>query len=92
MVSFHINHYISLSNNRGDLFKLTVRAKSQLDDLTLREKQVIEGICQGNTFKQIAKNLSLSPSTVSNHLYRIYLKLGIHSRNQLIALASSENN
>ena len=77
---------------QGDLYKLTVRTKSQLDDLTQREKQVVAGICQGNTFKQIAKNLSLSPSTVSNHLYRIYLKLGIHSRNQLIALANHENN
>ncbi len=68
----------------GELYKLSLRAKSPFDDLTQREKQVIDGICQGNTFKQIAKKLSLSPSTVSNHLYRIYLKLGVHTRSELV--------
>lgn len=87
--SYESLHFIQ--QQHGDLYKLTVRAKTQLDDLTQREKEVVFGICQGNTFKQIAKELSLSPSTVSNHLYRIYLKLGIHSRNQLIALANNDN-
>jgi len=70
----------------GDLFRISVRAKTRLDSLTTREKQVVEGICQGSTFKQIARQLSLSPSTVSNHLYRIYLKLGINTRSELVAL------
>ncbi|MBL4910182.1 MAG: helix-turn-helix transcriptional regulator [Alteromonadaceae bacterium] len=70
----------------GDLYRISIRLKNQLDDLTDREKQVVAGICQGNTFKQIAKQLALSPSTVSNHLYRIYLKLGINSRSELVSL------
>lgn len=74
----------------GDLFKLTVRLKNQLDELTKREREVVDGICQGSTFKQIAKNLNLSPSTVSNHLYRIYAKLGISTRSELVALVSKE--
>jgi DNA-binding CsgD family transcriptional regulator len=76
---------------QGDLFKISVRTKTKLDDLTKREQQVVQGICQGGTFKQIARELSLSPSTVSNHLYRIYLKLDIHSRNQLINLVNDES-
>jgi len=70
----------------GDLYRISVRLRSPLDDLTARERQVVDGICQGNTFKQIARALSLSPSTVSNHLYRIYLKLGINTRSELITL------
>ncbi len=70
----------------GELYRISLRLKSQLDELTLREKQVITGIVQGKTFKQIAKQLNLSPSTVSNHLYRIYLKLGINSRSELVDL------
>jgi DNA-binding CsgD family transcriptional regulator len=71
----------------GDLYRISIRLKNQLDDLSDREKQVVAGICQGNTFKQIAKQLNLSPSTVSNHLYRIYLKLAINSRSELVSLA-----
>jgi len=70
----------------GDLYRISLRLKNKLDDLSDREKQVVAGICQGSTFKQIAKNLGLSPSTVSNHLYRIYLKLGINSRSELVKL------
>jgi len=70
----------------GDLYRISLHIKNKLDDLSDREKQVVAGICQGNTFKQIAKNLGLSPSTVSNHLYRIYLKLGINSRSELVQL------
>lgn len=74
----------------GDLFKLTVRVKNQLDRLSKREGEVVDGICQGSTFKQIAKALNLSPSTVSNHLYRIYSKLGINTRSDLVALVTKE--
>ncbi len=75
----------------GDLYRLTVRVKNQLDQLSEREKQVVKGVCQGRTFKQIAQELTLSPSTVSNHLYRIYLKLGIHNRSELVALVNKNN-
>lgn len=75
----------------GELYRINVRLKSPLDDLSLREKQVVDGICQGNTFKQIARTLTLSPSTVSNHLYRIYMKLGINTRSELIELVSQQS-
>ena len=67
----------------GDLFRLSIRESSPIDKLTQREQQVIEGVTQGLSFKQIAKKLELSPSTVSNHLYRIYQKLNINNRSQL---------
>jgi len=78
---------LQISQTRlGDLFRINIRLKNQFDQLTVREKQVVSGICQGQTFKQIAKNLHLSPSTISNHLYRIYLKLGVNSRSELAKL------
>lgn len=70
----------------GDLYRVSARYQEKLDKLTEREQQVVAGICQGSTFKQIARDLSLSPSTVSNHLYRIYLKLGINTRSELVKL------
>jgi len=75
----------------GDLVKISVRVKNLLDNLTMREKQIVEEVCFGSTFKQIARKLALSPSTVSNHLYRIYIKLGINTRSELIALANKNH-
>lgn len=70
----------------GDLYKLSVRVKNELDKLTAREQQVVNEVCSGGTFKEIARTLNVSPSTVSNHLYRIYLKLGINTRSELISM------
>lgn len=74
----------------GELFKISIRVINQLDSLTSREQEVIEGVSHGKTFKQIAKELALSPSTVSNHVYRIYIKLGINTRSELIALVQKK--
>lgn len=68
----------------GDLFCVEVWPKGALDILTEREQDVVDGVCQGQTFKEIARGLGLSPSTVSNHLYRIYNKLNVNSRSELI--------
>ena len=42
----------------------------------------------GATNSDIARQLSLSVSTIETHLEHIYAKLGIHSRYQLIAAAA----
>jgi DNA-binding CsgD family transcriptional regulator len=75
----------------GELFYIGIRPEQALDKLTAREKEVVEGICSGLTFKTIARNLGLSPSTISNHLYRIYRKLGINSRSELVALLEAKS-
>jgi DNA-binding CsgD family transcriptional regulator len=70
----------------GDLYRITARPTTPLDELTQRELEVVNGVSQGMSFKQIAKKLSLSPSTISNHLYRIYQKLHISNRTELADL------
>ncbi|WP_284246045.1 response regulator transcription factor [Thalassotalea insulae] len=90
--SFSYNNLLFEVLPYGELYKISVRVKNQLDQLTNREKQVVDKICQGGTFKQVARQLELSPSTVSNHLYRIYLKLGINTRSELITLVNTSQN
>lgn len=70
----------------GDLYRVSIRECSPLDRLTSREQEVVDGVTQGLSFKQIARKLELSPSTVSNHLYRIYQKLNINNRSELADL------
>jgi DNA-binding CsgD family transcriptional regulator len=54
--------------------------------LTPRERQIARLARQGLTNNQIGARLFLSVHTVSYHLHRIYTKLGITSRGQLVEL------
>lgn len=53
---------------------------ARLDDLTKREREVFDGLCQGQSDKEIAKALGVALSTVRNHVATIYAKLDVHSR------------
>ena len=55
--------------------------------LSRRERQVIQQIGQGLKNNQIAKQLSLSETTVRHHLTSIYGKLGVSDRLELLVFA-----
>ncbi len=84
--TYHMGDLIIGIEALGDLYRVSIRESSAIDKLTHREREVVEGVTQGLSFKQIAKKLALSPSTVSNHLYRIYQKLDISNRAELADL------
>jgi DNA-binding CsgD family transcriptional regulator len=54
--------------------------------ITKREQEIIELIVQGKSNKEIEAALFISFSTVKNHAYNIYRKLGVKSRAQLMRL------
>ena len=55
--------------------------------ITDREKEVLSYLAQGKTNKEISKQLTLSPSTVRNHISNIFTKLKISNRSQATAIA-----
>lgn len=55
--------------------------------LTAREYQVFTLIYQGKTVTEVAAELAVSASTVSNHLARIKEKLVVHSVGEVVAYA-----
>jgi DNA-binding CsgD family transcriptional regulator len=57
-----------------------------LPRLTARETEVLAWLLQGRSTKEIARALVLSPRTVERHLANLYLKLGVNSRGEAIAL------
>jgi len=85
-----INNVLITTEKLGDLFRVNLRNATPLDRLTKREAEVVNGVTQGMSFKQIAKRLDRSPSTVSNHLYRIYQKLNINNRSELADLIQNK--
>jgi DNA-binding CsgD family transcriptional regulator len=57
--------------------------------VTKRERQIVEKICLGKTNKQIADELFISLQTVKDHTHRIYSKIGINNRMQLVQLMNA---
>jgi DNA-binding CsgD family transcriptional regulator len=56
-----------------------------VDALTPQERRVCEAVSQGNTNREVAAALYLSPRTVEHHLRLAYRKLGVRSRTELVA-------
>ena len=56
------------------------------DELTPQESQIAAHVAQGKTNKEVAAALFLSHKTVDFHLGRVYRKLNLRSRGELIRL------
>jgi DNA-binding NarL/FixJ family response regulator len=55
--------------------------------LTVRERQILNHIANGNTNKQIARLLSISEQTIKNHVSAILRKLNANDRAHAVVLA-----
>jgi DNA-binding NarL/FixJ family response regulator len=54
--------------------------------LSGRQREILQLLGQGKTYKQIAKALDRSDSTVRSHIYGSYRKLGVNDRAQAVLL------
>jgi LuxR family transcriptional regulator of csgAB operon len=55
--------------------------------LSFREREVLQMVIAGYTNDDIAEKLGLSPHTIRSHLYRIFRKIKVKSRQQAAAWA-----
>jgi two-component system nitrate/nitrite response regulator NarL len=58
--------------------------------LSKREQDVVRGIAEGMTNREIAEHLKLSAHTVKNHVFRIFDRLGVSSRVEVVLYAVSQ--
>lgn len=65
-----------LSNTRGEFVKRE-RQCLGFKGLTSRECEVLRFLAEGDTVREIAKKLCLSPKTVESHKYKMMSKLGL---------------
>ena len=63
------------------------RAVPEARTLSTRERQVVKLVAEGLSDLQISNRLTISEQTVGSHLRRIYSKLQVHSRAELIKRA-----
>jgi DNA-binding NarL/FixJ family response regulator len=59
-----------------------VRAGLERPNLSHRERQVLQLVCEGHTNAEIAESLFLAESTIKSHMASIFTKLGVHSRKE----------
>ena len=59
--------------------------RTEFEDLTPRERSVLEFLAQGYLYKEIADRLDISIPTVATHIRGIYEKLHVRSRSQAVA-------
>ncbi|SEF44604.1 response regulator transcription factor [Vibrio hangzhouensis] len=60
---------------------------NQISEMSSQDKVIVQLITQGNKNKEIAYKMCLSEHTIKAHISRIYKKLNVQNRSQLVCLA-----
>jgi DNA-binding NarL/FixJ family response regulator len=66
-------------------FRQAERGPDGVEDLTPREREVLQLLAAGDLYKEIGDHLGISIPTVNTHVRRIYEKLHVRSRGQAVA-------
>ena len=78
------NHIIVNLRRQGSLMMIGLQAKGSGAKLSPAELRVVEKIVKHGTYKEAARQLKVSPSTIRNQLHAIYKKLGVSSKSELV--------
>jgi DNA-binding NarL/FixJ family response regulator len=67
-----------------------IAASSTIERLTPREREVVNLIARGYSYRETANRLNISVKTLESHMGHIFEKLSVASRHELAALAFEE--
>jgi two-component system response regulator FixJ len=76
-------------HNQGleQIHRLAAAAQAQLNVLTPRERDVLDGLVNGHSNKVVAYDLGISPRTVEIHRANLMAKLSVHSLSDALRIA-----
>ena len=82
---------VSLDSHQSAVVVRALRAQDRLGAITLteREADILHLVEEGNSVKQTARLLGISPKTVENTQRHLFQKLGVRNRSQAVARAHS---
>jgi DNA-binding NarL/FixJ family response regulator len=73
------------------LFRSEQKETANLEVLSSRENEILQLLAKGLLYKEIADQLSISVSTVRQHIHHIYEKLHVQNRTEAINKAFGKN-
>jgi DNA-binding NarL/FixJ family response regulator len=87
LAGFVLDAFAEMSSTAGPS-GVTVRLDPELDQLTAREREVLRLIARGYSYKELARELSISVKTVESHVSAVLRKLQLSTRHQLTRWAA----
>lgn len=78
-----------LEDKRGR-FSRSIEHIAEGGNLSAREAEVFRYLAMGHGSDYIAEELQVSWNTVRTHTHNVYVKLGVHSRQDVLSLVSNE--
>jgi DNA-binding CsgD family transcriptional regulator len=91
LIEHEASNFLSLFEINGQNLAIVIAAKKPENAssnparfLTKREGEIAILVARGNSNKQIAIQLNISEWTVSTHLRRVFIKLGVDSRAAMV--------
>ncbi len=76
-----------MNNTNNDAISSATHVPMRRNSLTIREREVMKLLAEGNTVKQAAAVLGVSLKTVEAHKFNLMRKLDIHNKAQLVQYA-----
>jgi two-component system, NarL family, nitrate/nitrite response regulator NarL len=70
-------------------FDLRMADSGELPELTARESDILQSVARGDSIRQTARALGISPKTVENTQTRLFRKLGVRNRAEAFAVADA---
>ncbi|MFN0275117.1 MAG: response regulator [Chitinophagales bacterium] len=78
----------SIARKVFDLFKNNISSPSKENyNLTEKEKEILQHLVHGRSYKMIAEEMKISTETVKTHMKNIYTKLHVNSNTEAVAKA-----
>lgn len=84
--SIHSDSLTAVTVHRQEPLPLSVLRRAQALALTEKQTDICLLLIDGLSYSTIAKKLCISPTTVVDHIRKVYEKVGVSSRSELIAM------
>jgi DNA-binding CsgD family transcriptional regulator len=86
-----VNNVYTTKQNRGGFWRQRCGSFSEAHHFTPRQKEVLIMLAKGYSTSYIEETLVVSEHTIKAHIYNIYRKTNVHSRQELIQKIEQHN-